>query len=316
MARKKIYEDTNRNEILDCLRYNISTLAIGETGFGKTEKFCQIAEEEGYTTHIILLQDILPEDISGIPDISNSSEEEGIKRRLLESFKAIENDCKEGKKVALFLDEITQASPFVLNTLYYLVKDKRIGTKYYPELRVFAATNFDEESPYLNELPKPLKERFYIFRWEANTAIASEYLKKKYNLDFSLKIESSNVGSEFNFQPTLNPRNVERGIQLFFAMKENNDIRQEKLMYFLGAENLQNLMRLTETKDNLDAYEKTLENIKEQLKEKGTVTVAMSNGIEFETNKPEVIAQFFKIECNDELRAILKEVLEAEKTFF
>lgn len=220
----------NNLEIKEALLYNIPTLFFGEKGWGKTQTINSVAKEHGYDCYTLLLADVLPEDLSGIPSVDKDNKL--AERFLLKTLKDVENNLISNKKTLLFLDEITQCSPQVMNCLYYLVENRRIGGIDYPELRIIGATNYDEESDYLTDIPEPLKDRFYITNWINEVNSSNEFLKEKHNIDIDFtKFFESSTKEKINFKKTCNPRNLDKVLNYF----SQGLLREQKLINLCGS---------------------------------------------------------------------------------
>lgn len=217
-------------EIKEALIYNIPTLFYGEKGWGKTQLINQVSRELNYECITLLLADVLPEDLSGIPTINKELQQ--VDKYLLNTLKKVENNLKNGIQTVLFLDEITQCSPQVMNCLYYLIENRRIGINEYPELRIIGATNYDEESDYLSQMPLPLIDRFYITNWVNDANEINKYINNKYNLDFDYSLFLiSEIKNKVNFKKTCNPRSIEKTIKYY----KSGLVRKEKLIALSGS---------------------------------------------------------------------------------
>lgn len=217
----------NELNIKEALDYNLATLFFGESGWGKSQIIRNIADEKGYEVVEFMLAGCLPEDLNGIP-----KEVDGrLKMLVMPKLQKVIDLLNENKKVLLFFDEINQAHPQVYNTLYRMVLDKEIDGETYPELRIIAAGNFEEESQYLNTLPQPLLNRFYVTKWQNNISAVDNYLGEKYGLKVSLKgYVNPTVKTMMEFKIAQNPRNIETGLRL---IKEGLT-RKDKLIEYLG----------------------------------------------------------------------------------
>jgi len=257
----------NNLEIKEALLFNIPTLFFGEKGWGKTQTINSIAKEEGFDCFTLLLADVLPEDLSGIPAVDKANQL--AERYLLKTLKNVENNLISRKKTLLFLDELTQCSPQVMNCLYYLVENRRIGNIEYPDLRIIAATNYDEESEYLSEIPEPLKDRFYITNWLNEIESANNYLQEKYknDVDFTKFLESS-TKEKINFKKTCNPRNLDKTLTYF----SKGLVREEKLIKLSGSVAFVKELLLNKKRKQVSKLSENLKTIKNIL-EKGGIRV-------------------------------------------
>ena len=87
-------------------------IITGRSGWGKSEMINQVAQEKGMELIDFRLSEVLPEDLVGIPKVKDDFYEYIPPRWLYEVVQHPE------KKYLLFLDEITQGTPEVLNICY------------------------------------------------------------------------------------------------------------------------------------------------------------------------------------------------------
>ncbi len=101
-----------------------------------------------------------PTDLIGIPKTN-----EGRTKWVLPEF------WPEKGQGIIFFDEISHASEQTLRALYQIILDRHVGWDYeLPEgIWVIGASNFDEEDPFLTEMPEPLRDRFSIIALEPPT---------------------------------------------------------------------------------------------------------------------------------------------------
>lgn len=154
---------------------NIPLLILGKSGWGKSSIIKQTCSEMGLPLVDLRCASLLPEDIMGIPQIS----EDKRSYSFLPPHWAIENSEKD---FVLFLDEINQGTVQVLHAIYRVVLDREISEIKLPRMRIIAAGNKNEENPLLTELMTPLLKRFYVVDWECDHNAACEYLNDKYDV--------------------------------------------------------------------------------------------------------------------------------------
>lgn len=220
----------NFKEVLkDALRNNSKIIITGKSGWGKSEMIQQVADEEGYELVDFRLSEVLPEDIVGIPKVRDDYYEYVPPLWL---YNILQNP---DKKYLLFLDEITQGTPEVLNICYKIFdKVTKIGNHELPNVAVVGATNYADESRYLSELPIPLKRRACMMELDHNSLNATTYLMEKYKFDDeTLKMEIKSTIEESN------PRSTDKAIELIL-----NDACKELVVPYIGLDKYKSLATL------------------------------------------------------------------------
>jgi len=218
-------------EILkDAIKNNTKIIVTGKSGYGKSEMVKQVAEELGYELIDFRLSEILPEDLVGIPKLRDDYYEYVPPKWLYE--------VKENpdKKYLLFLDEITQGTPEVLNICYKIFdKVTKVGNYELPNVAVVGATNYSDESNYLNDLPIPLKNRACNIELNHSSKIYIDYLMNKYKDNFSeAQKKTKNELKELLKQiiEDSNPRSVDKAIELI-----NNNCCKDIVIPYIGYNN-------------------------------------------------------------------------------
>lgn len=138
----------------------ISVLARGATGVGKSDIFHQIGKSIGLPVIDRRLSQMTEGDILGLPELKD-----GITR-----FAPVDwfvRACEE--PVVLFLDEINRASVEVQQCAFQIVLDRQLnGMSLHPETRIYSAIN--EGSEYqVNEMGPALMRRFWTVDLEPTT---------------------------------------------------------------------------------------------------------------------------------------------------
>lgn len=201
-------------------------IITGYSGWGKSEMVTQVAEEKGLELIDFRLSEILPEDLVGIPKVQGDYYEYVPPKWLYEVVQHPE------KKYLLFLDEITQGTPEVLNICYKIFdKVTKVGNYTLTNVAVVGATNFQSESNYLNELPEPLRKRACNLQLSHDVNSAAEYLMNKYNLN-GTRIKDA-------FKECIkesNPRSTEKALTLVL-----NNCSKELSAAYVGFTQYQNL---------------------------------------------------------------------------
>lgn len=178
------------------LMADLPLMIFGKSGWGKTEILMSEASKLGLETYKLSLALSLPEDVGGIP--SPSPCKSHFTYLLPEWF-----ESRKDKSFVLFLDEINQAAPQTLHSIYSLVQERRLHNVTNKNMKIVAAGNFSEENPHLTEIMQPLLNRFYVVNHGHNPENAIAYLNEKYGLSLS-ELQNS-------------PRDTEQGIIAYRA---------------------------------------------------------------------------------------------------
>lgn len=173
-----------------------------------------------------------------LQQVIDAAEELPPKKRLEQQFaapdwvhQAIDLYKTTGKKTLLFLDEINQASPAVLNSLFGLIQSKKFADRDIYDLSecmVFAAAgNFPRENPSVQQLPSPLIDRFQkVILFYATWDDSIDYLKDSYyqfsatNPELVNLLNNSNISVDAWKASFSSPRNMEVFIQQLKDMED------------------------------------------------------------------------------------------------
>lgn len=223
---------------------NTKIIITGKSGWGKSEMIAQVAEEKGMELIDFRLSEVLPEDLIGIPKVKDDYYEYVPPKWL---YDVVNNP---DKKYLLFLDEITQGTPEVLNICYKIFdKVTKVGNYTLDNVAVVGATNYQDESNYLSELPQPLKKRACMLELRHSSEEAANYLVKKYDFDDPVVKRAIKTTIELS-----NPRSTEKAINLIM-----NNCAKELSLPYIGLQaytQLNNVLKLSKTKtdglSNLD----------------------------------------------------------------
>lgn len=171
-----------QKDFYEILKDKINILLFGKSGWGKSQIVKRYCNDNDLKLKTIPLASWLPEMTGGIP---HSTEKGYYELLLWEELKDVLEDDGEGW--VIFFDEINQASPEVLNTLYgicYPMGEDRVWCGHsLSKAQIVACANLSDGSDgtvYLNELPTPLLNRFFVYELECSKTDAKDYLKKKY----------------------------------------------------------------------------------------------------------------------------------------
>ena len=237
-----------KNLLKEAINNNTKIIVTGRSGWGKSEMIQQAAEELGMELVDFRLSEVLPEDIVGIPKVKDDYYEYVPPKWL---YEVVSNP---DKKYLLFLDEITQGTPEVLNICYKIFdKVTKVGNYTLDNVSVVGATNYSNESNYLSELPTPLKNRACMIELNHDSLEAANYLISKYELD---KDNTSLMRTLRNTIESSNPRSTEKAIQLI-----SNKCSKELCIPFVGFDCYQNLASFLDVKkrpENLTGLEEAM----------------------------------------------------------
>jgi len=143
-------------EALYELRY--PAFLAGPPGIGKSSLVRQFADTRGLKLVTLILSQIEPSDIRGLPFLDRESQ---TTRWLIPEFYPGPNDEAGG---ILFLDELPNAEPRIQVAAYQLLLDRKVGEYTLPEGWVcFAAGNRLEDNSNVYELSAALADRLVFF---------------------------------------------------------------------------------------------------------------------------------------------------------
>lgn len=184
---------------------------FGNMGQGKTAIIRGYANDTEKKLLIISLAMEIPETIGGIPyALTDSTTKVEYFVRLLDK-RLVPVVADKGKDWVIFLDEGNQGVPEVFNALYGLAhpdpEERNWAGHPIPYAQVVLAGNLSDGTDgtvYVNDLPDPLLDRFYVLKLKPSMKDTTEYLKKKYK----------NIPQVAKYIKTLldagiNPRNTE-----------------------------------------------------------------------------------------------------------
>jgi len=92
-------------------------LLVGHAGVGKTEIVRQLAQETGRKLYTVILSQLEPGDLLGLP-VTRDGVTEFLRPNWLP---------KEDERAILFLDEINRAPIYVRQSIFQLVLDRQVG---------------------------------------------------------------------------------------------------------------------------------------------------------------------------------------------
>lgn len=287
-----------QTEFYTVLKSKKNILLFGKSGWGKSQIVKKYCEDHGLKLKIISLASKLPEAIGGIPHATDKGYyEELLSEELKDVF---END---GEGWVIFFDEINQAVPEVLNTLYGICypmgEDRNWCGHSLSKAQIVACGNLSNGKDgitYLNDLPTPLVNRFFPFELECSKTDAKNYLKKKYrNIPQVVKYIDVMLDAEKS------PRTVDECLEIIqYEPELSGLLLQSKLQSALTAKVL-DIQKKIKTADPAKTL-KLCRQSYEIFKEDGIVQWA---GEEIETEEA-LLDKFSEILSEEEIASIVK----------
>ena len=236
------------------LKEKVNLLVLGKSGRGKSAIVKKYAEENGLKLKIINLASKLPEAIGGIPYAVDKGEY--YRELLSEELKEVFDDDGEGW--VIFFDEINQASPEVFNTLYgicYPMGEDRVWAGHsLSKAQIVACGNLNDGTDgtvYLNDLPTPLLNRFFIYELVDNKKDTMAYLKAKWKN----KIPQVAKYIDVLLNNNIPPRDIDMCLDII-AYEKNGLLLQAKIGSALTAK-LYDLQKKVKTVDPAQALKAT-----------------------------------------------------------
>lgn len=153
---EQIYK-LNINQVKDFL-LNIAikrpVFIWGSPGIGKSSVVEQFAESVGMKCVTLLGSQLAPEDLIGIPQITENEFNQKVSRFIPPSM------IVHNEPFVLFLDELNLASPEVRKAFYSLILDQRVGEYHLPKGSVIiGAGNRASDSALVSQIPSALVSR-------------------------------------------------------------------------------------------------------------------------------------------------------------
>ena len=284
------------SEFKELLKDKVNLLVYGQSGLGKTSIVKNYATENDLKLKIINLATKLPEAIGGIPYVT---EKDYYKELLSIELKEVFDDDGEGW--VIFFDEINQAVPEVLNTLYGICypmgEDRNWCGHSLSKAQIVACANLSDGTDgvtYLNDLPTPLVNRFFPFELNCSKTDAKNYLKKKYrNIPQVVKY------IDVMLDAGKSPRTVDECLDII-QYEKSGLLLQSKLQSALTAKvlDIQKKVKSADPAKTLKLCRQSYEIFKED----GIVQWA---GDEIETEE-ELLDKFREILSDEEIASIVK----------
>lgn len=184
-GRLRELEKIKQSDFKKVLSCDKPLLVFGASGIGKSAIVSEYAEETGKQLIIINLAMEMPETMGGVPYAITSDKVAHFKRLLDEKLIPVMEN--EGENVIIFFDEINQASPEVYNTMYNIchpdASKRNWNGHSLAKAQIVGAGNKNDGSDgtvYLNDLPVPLLNRFFIAELVSSKEETKKYLKTKW----------------------------------------------------------------------------------------------------------------------------------------
>ena len=279
-----------------------NTFVYGKKGIGKSSIVREYAKKVGKKLLIFPLATMLPEFIGGVPYAKVSAE------KKTEYFTLILNEMLqplfecEGKDYILFFDEMNQAPVEVMNCLYsicHIDPEQREWCGHSIRYaQIVGAGNMNDGTDgqvYLNELPDPLHDRFFVYELISNAQDTMDWLKKKYAKNIPQVAKYIRVMLDEN----INPRNIDKCLEMLQFNK--NPLR---LQAKLGAGLTAKILDIQKGIKQLDPADmlKNGRAIYKKFLEDGYVVF----GAETINTKKDLKARFEEFLSDEEIKAIMK----------
>lgn len=284
------------SEMKELLKEGVNLLIYGKSGLGKTKAVKDYAKENDLKLKIINLATKLPEAIGGIPYVT---EKDYYKELLSIELKEVFDDDGEGW--VIFFDEINQGTPEIFNTLYGICypmgEDRNWCGHSLSKAQIVACGNLADGTDgtvYLNDLPTPLHNRFFVYELIPSKKDTTEYLKKKWkNIPQVAKYIKTMLDAD------ISPRDIDLCLDIL-AYEKNGLLLQAKLGTALTAK----IYDLQKGIKNLDPAEliKNARKVYEQFKEDGEVMF----GAETITTEKDLKTKFEEFLSEEEIAGIMK----------
>jgi MoxR-like ATPase len=276
-------------------------LIIGKSGEGKTAKVMEYAKETGKKLIIISLAMEMPETIGGIPyaKVDEKTKIAYFVKLLDERLQVIFEN--EGEDIIIFFDEINQGLPEVFNALYSICHPDPAQRNWnghsLAKAQIVAAGNKDDGSDgttYLNSLPTPLLNRFFIAELVSDRKETMDYLKTKWkNIPQVTKYINELLNND------IPPRDIDQCLEII-AYELEGLLLQLKLGSALATK-LYDIQKKVKIKDPAETLKACREGYR-LFKELGHATWA---GEMIETEE-DLIEKFSEILSEEEIQSILK----------
>lgn len=152
---------------------DINIALLGAHGRSKTSQVKEYAEEIGYQLNTIILSQIVPEDLIGLPLLS-----EDKKTTVNALPKWADEACSPKKKIILFFDEFSNAEKDVQSSILNLLESREICGKHLNKnTQIILAFNPNSIAPTGKTLSKATRDRICIIPVKDNIKEFTDYYK-------------------------------------------------------------------------------------------------------------------------------------------
>lgn len=276
-------------------------LILGNKGIGKSSIIRQYAKRKKKKLLIFPLATYIPEFIGGVPyaQVSNNKKTEYFNLLLDQKLQPL-FEC-EGEGYILDFEEINQTSTEVMNCLYSICHIDPAQRDWcghsLSKVQIVANGNLNDGTDgtvYLNELPTPLLDRFFVYQLIADNKDTTDYLKKKWKaipqVTKYIKTMQDNK---------INPRNIDKCLELLQANKNPLLLRSK-----LGTALTQKILNIQKGIKSIDPTDliKNVRTAYERFQEDGIVAW----GAETISTEEELIEKFKEILSEEEIASIVK----------
>lgn len=161
--------------VVDALKIGEIPYLSGAPGIGKSDIIAQVAEEFNLKLLDIRLSQMLPEDLTGLPQIDPKTMKATY--TPFDTFPMegdalpVDSDGDEMEGWLIFLDELSSATEEVMAAIYSLLLGHRVGgKKVHPKALIVGAGNRSEDSAIARPLPDTLITRMLPISMKVSSA--------------------------------------------------------------------------------------------------------------------------------------------------
>lgn len=250
-------------------------LLMGDRGIGKSQIAFQTANEEMELPVFYLncsqvdAESLIYPSIKEVKSLGQDGVEVDDKAIDLITIGGLE------KPIVVLLDELTNARPSLWSLLLSFVAEKRIGSRYFPNVYFIATGNRTDNSSLAQPLPRPLMERFCLLdatvpskdEWmqymkERFPKVPSYYYGFIHNIPAKMFYEKESEGGDVeDFRQIPSPRSHTYAASVLTEYPEVNDARNHmSYLYaifkgYLGESVASRFIAYLQDADNFLTYE-------------------------------------------------------------
>lgn len=293
--------EIRQKDFKELLKDEENIFVYGNKGIGKSSIVREYAEESKKQLAIFPLATMIPEFIGGVPyaQVSADKKTQYFTLLLNEQLQPILET--KGKNWILFFDEMNQAPTEVMNCLYSIChidpKQREWCGHSLEFAQIVGAGNLNDGTDgtvYLNELPGPLHDRFFVYQLVSSDKDTMDYLKKKWkNIPQVAKYIKAMQDSK------INPRNIDKCLELLQFEKNPLLLRAK-----LGTALTQKIVDMQKGIKSIDPADliKNVRTAYERFQEDGIVAW----GPETISTEEELIEKFKEILSEEEVASVIK----------